>query len=394
MPIYSYQAFDTGGKKRKGLVEASSESEAKRKLREQGVMVSKLSINKKGNSKENLKGEQLLTFTVQLSSLVSAGIPVYESLLALEEQYRNESFARVLLSLCDQIKSGTRLSDAMAAYPDSFNQLFCSMIAAGESAGALDIVLEKLAELLAKQNKLKREIASALIYPGILMVFSLLVISLLLGYVVPSIESIFVGRELNSFTQFVLNVSHIFRHYWWVYIPIISVMVIWIVFKIRTTEGKLWLERNLLKLPLIRTLLVQAAIARFCRTMGTLQKGGLTIIDSLRIARDVMGNKTLEEEIKKAEGRIIEGSSLSLEFSKSRWIPHMVTRMLAVGEDSGTSLMMFNKIADMYEENLEKTVNRLLAFAQPVILIVMGFVIGTVLLAILLPLTDMSSFAM
>ena len=394
MPIYSYQAFDTSGKKRKGLVEASSESEAKRKLREQGIMVSKLALNKKGKSKEILKGEQLLTFTLQLSSLVNAGVPVYESLLALEEQYRDESFARVLLSLCDQIKSGKKLSEAMAAYPDSFNQLFCSMIAAGESAGALDIVLEKLAELLAKQNKLKREIASAMIYPGILMIFSLLVISLLLGYVVPSIESIFVGRELNSFTQFILNVSHIFRNYWWVYLPLISLIVIWVVFKIRTTEGKLWLERNLLKLPLIRTLLIQAAIARFCRTMGTLQKGGLTIIDSLRIARDVMGNKTLEEEIKRAESRIVEGSSLSIELSKSQWIPHMVTRMLAVGEDSGTSLMMFNKIADMYEENLEKTVNRLLAFAQPVILIVMGFVIGTVLLAILLPLTDMSSFAM
>src|ERR1700733_309239 len=226
------------------------------------------------------------------------------------------------------------------------------------------------------------------------MVFSLLVISLLLGYVVPSIESIFAGRELNSFTQFVLNVSHIFRNYWWVYLPLISLIAIWIFFKIRTEEGKLWLERNLLKLPLLRTMLIQAAIARFCRTMGTLQKGGLTIIDSLRIARDVMGNKTLEEEIKRAEGRIVEGSTLSVELSKSRWVPHMVARMLAVGEDSGTSLMMFNKIADMYEENLEKTVNRLLAFAQPVILITMGFVIGTVLLAILLPLTDMSSFAM
>jgi general secretion pathway protein F len=394
MPIYSYQAFDISRKKHKGLIEASSENEAKRKLREQGILVSKLALNKKSKSKENLKGEQLLTFTLQLSYLVNAGIPVYESLLALEEQYRKESFARILLSLCDQIKAGSRLSEAMGQYPDSFNQLFCSMIAAGESAGALDVVLEKLAELLAKQNKLKREIASALIYPGILMVFSFLVISLLLGYVVPSIESIFVGRELNSFTQFILNLSHIFRNYWWIYLPIISLIIIWVFFKIRTLEGKLWLERNLLKLPLLRTMLIQAAIARFCRTMGTLQKGGLTIIDSLRIARDVMGNKTLEEEIKRAEGRIIEGSTLSIELSKSRWVPHMVSRMLAVGEDSGTSLMMFNKIADMYEENLEKTVNRLLAFAQPVILIVMGFVIGAVLLAILLPLTDMSSFAM
>lgn len=394
MPIYTYQAIDNRGKKRKGLIEASSEGEAKSKLRDQGAMVSKLTLQKAGKAKENLKGDQLLTFTLQLSYLVSAGVPIYESLIALEEQYRNEPFARVILSLCEQIKGGTPLSSAMAAFPDSFNHLYCSMIAAGESAGALDIVLEKLAELLAKQNKLKSDIMGALIYPAILMTFSLLVIGLLLGYVVPSIESIFAERQLNSFTQLVLNLSYIFRTFWWIYLPIILLTAAWLYLKIRKPEGKMWLERNLLKVPLISTLMIQTAIARFCRTMGTLQKGGLTVIDSLRIAREVMGNKTLEEDIKRAENRIVEGSTLSAELARSRWIPHMVSRMLAVGEDSGTSTAMFNKIADLYEENLEKTLNRLLAFAQPVILIFMGAVIGTVLLAILLPLTDMSSFAM
>lgn len=394
MPIYSYQALDSKGKKKKGLIEASTESEAKIRLRDQGIMVSKLIPHKSANSKENLKGEQLLTFTLQLSYLVNAGVPVYESLIALEEQYRHEPFARVILSICEQIKSGARLSDAMAKYPYSFNHLYTSMIAAGESAGALDIVLEKLAELLAKQNKLKGEIISAAIYPSVLIVFSILVISVLLGYVVPSIESIFADRELNSFTNFILNASYIFRNYWWVYLPIIILSVTWVYFRLRSEEGKLWLEKKFLKLPIIKNLLIQGAIARFCRTMGTLLRGGLTVIDSLRISREVMGNKTLEDEIKRAENKIVEGSTLSTELAKSKWIPHMVSRMLAVGEDSGTTIVMFNKIADMYEENREKTLNRLLAFSQPVILIVMGAVILAVLLAILLPLTDMSSFAM
>jgi general secretion pathway protein F/type IV pilus assembly protein PilC len=393
MPIYSYQAIDNQGKKRTGLIEAHSETEARAKLRDLQVMVTNVAVKTAAKTKEHLRGEKLLTFTIQLSHLINSGVPIYESLIALEEQYRTESFARIILSLCEQIKSGTPLSEAMAMYPDSFDHLYCSMIAAGESAGALDMVLVKLSELLDKQYKLRSSIVTAMIYPAILSGFALLVISVLLGFVIPSIEGIFAERQLNTFTTIVLYISHIFRDYWWLYIPGIAIIASWSVYQLRTPTGKLWLEKTLLKTPLFRTLLVQAAVARFCRTMGTLLNGGLTVIDSLRIAREVMNNKTLEEEIKRAETRIVEGSSLSTELQRSRLIPHMVSRMLAVGEESGTSVIMFNKIAEMYEDNLENTLNRILAFAQPVILIFMGVVIGTVLLAILLPMTDISSFA-
>lgn len=394
MPLYNYQAIDSQGKKLSGLIDAHNEREAKNKLREQGLMMTKLAVKKGATRKENLRGEQLLTFTLQLSQLIAGGVPIYESLVALEEQYRTESFNRVLLSLCEQIKGGKKLSEAMAAFPDSFDRLYCSMIAAGESAGALETVLEKLSELLAKQDKLKKDIQTAMIYPAILASFSLLIIAMLLGFVVPSIEGIFADRDLNAFTQFVINASHFARDWWWVYIPLTIGAVTWFIFSIRTPAGKHWLERQLLKLPLIRRMIVQTAVARFCRTMGTLQKGGLTIIDSLRIARKVMRNITLEEEIKHAEARIIEGSSLSAELARSKWVPHMVSRMLAVGEDAGTTVLMLDKIADMYETNLEKTLDRIMALAQPVILIVMGTIIGAVLLSILLPMTDMSSFAL
>lgn len=345
-------------------------------------------------SKENLKGEQLATFTLQLSQLVGAGVPIYESLVALEEQYRNEPFDRIILAICEKIKAGMPLSQAMNEFPNTFDRLYCSMITAGESSGALEVVLERLSELLIKQDKLKKSIMTAMIYPSILGGFALVVIAMLLGFVIPSIEGIFADRKLNTFTQAIIALSHFFTTWWWVYIPTFLALVLWLVFKLRTQSGKLWLERNLLKLPLIRSVLIQAAVARFCRTMGTLQKGGLTIIDSLRIAREVMQNVTLEEEIRRAEGRIVEGSSLSKEMAKSRYIPHMVSKMLAVGEESGTTLIMLNKIADMYEQNLEKTLDRVMALAQPIILIVMGTIIGSVLVAILLPLTDMSSFRM
>lgn len=391
MPLYQFQAIDANGAKRSGLLEAQNERDAKEKLREQGLMVAKLSLKTSSSGRQNLRGDNLVAFTMQLSQLLNAGVPLYESLIALEEQYRTESYHRIILSLCDQIKAGSSLSAAMSAYPGSFDKLYRSMITAGESVGALDVVLDKLSHLLSKQNDLKKQIVTAMIYPAILASFSFLIILMLLGFVVPSIEGIFAGRQLNGFTQFVLSLSHFFRDYWWLYIPGIAGIIGFLVYKIRSAAGKLWIERHFLKVPLIRTLMIQTSVARFCRTMGTLQLGGLTMIDSLRIAREVMRNVVLEEEMQTAEARIIEGSSLSAELKQSKWIPTMVSRMLAVGEDAGSTVTMLNKIADMYEADLEKTLQRLVALAQPVILIFMGVIIGVVLLGILLPLSDISS---
>lgn len=394
MPLYNYEAIDASGKRRAGLIDAQSEKDAKEKLRSQGAMVKKLQLRSGISKKQNLRGDTLLAFTLQLSQLLNAGVPLYESLLTLEEQYRNEPYHRVILSLCEQIKAGQSLSQGMGHFPESFDKLYRAMVTAGESVGALDLVLDKLSQLLQKQNKLKKQIITAMIYPGVLAAFSLLIIFMLLGFVVPSIEGIFEGRQLNGFTEFVLGISRGFRSYWWIFFPVVIGSIAYLIYFLRSQKGKLWIQKNMLKVPLIRTLIVQTCVARFCRTMGTLQLGGLPIIDSLRISREVMHNIVLEEEVKRAETKIIEGSSLSTELSRSRYIPHMVTRMLAVGEESGNAVTMLNKIAEIYEGEIEKSLDRVMALAQPVILIVMGAIIGTVLMAILLPLTDVSSFTM
>lgn len=394
MPLYNYEALDPSGKRRSGLIEAQNEKEAKDKLRSQGAMVKKLTLRTSISRRQNLKGDMLLAFTMQLSQLLNAGIPLYEGLQALEEQYRGESCHRVILSLCEQIKAGQSLSQAMSSFPESFDKLYRAMVMAGESVGALDIVLEKLSQLLQKQNKLKKQIITAMIYPAILASFSLLIILMLLGFVVPSIEGIFADRQLNSFTEFVLGTSRAFRSYWWIFFPLMTGLIVYAVFFIRSPKGQLWLQRYSLQIPLIKTLVIQTCVARFCRTMGTLQQGGLPVIDSLRISREVMHNVVLEEEIKKAEGKIIEGSSLSHELLHSHYFPGLVARMLAVGEEAGNATTMLNKVADMYEGEIEKSLDRVMALAQPVILIVMGTVIGIVLIAILLPLTDVSSFTM
>ncbi|MBA2368501.1 MAG: type II secretion system F family protein [Candidatus Protochlamydia sp.] len=393
MPLYQYHYVDGQRKKRSGMIDALNEREAKLKLRDQGLLVTRIEAKSKVRSRQNLKGDSLVSFTVQLSQLVNAGIPLYESLNAIEEQSRGESYHRIVLSLCEQIRAGVSLSTAMGTYPDSFDKLYCGMVSAGEAVGTLGPVLEKLTHFLAKHMKLKKQITTAMIYPCILGGFSMLIICLLLGFVVPSLEGIFAERKLNAFTNAILGLSHIFRDFWWLYIPAVIGGGFWSIWKIRSPKGKLWLEKVLLRVPVIKNLVIQTAVARFCRTMGTLLQGGLNMMESLRISRGVMRNVVLEKEILTAEGKIIEGHSLSKELGRSRYFPSMVSRMLAVGEESGTSVVMLSRIADMYENELEKTLDRIMALAQPVILIVMGLVIGTVLLAIMLPLTDVSSFS-
>ncbi|NGX57621.1 MAG: Type II secretion system protein F [Chlamydiae bacterium] len=392
MPLYHYHALDSHSKKHKGVIEAQGEKEAKIKLRDRGLMVTQLSTKVKVSSKENLKSEALVTFTFQLSQLVNAGVPLYQSLVTIEEQNHRERYHRILLSLCDQIKGGSSLSESMKAYPDSFSKLYSSMIAAGEASGNLGLVLERLTELLSKQQKLKGEITTSMIYPGVLAIFSLLVIGLLLGFVVPSIEGIFVDRKLNNFTRFVLGMSHFFRDWWWVYIPLIFCGVGFVVWQFYTEKGREKIEKLLMRVPVVKTLIIQAALTRFSRTMATLQQGGLTIIESLRMSRAVLNNRLLEREVAEAEQKIMEGSSLSQELKQSRYIPSIVPTMLAIGEETGKSVTMLHSIADMYESSLEKTLGRLVALAQPVILIVMGGIIGLVMLAILLPLSDIASF--
>lgn len=393
MPLYQYQYVDTSGKRKSGSIEAQGDREAREKLRGQGFLVTQMQVKSKVSRKQNLKGDHLLAFTVQLSQLINSGVPLYESLIALEEQSRGDSYHRVILSLCEQIRSGTSLSAAMNTFPESFDKLYCGMVAAGEAVGASGPVLEKLTQFLSRSMKLKKQIVTAMIYPGILGGFSLLIICVLLGFVVPSLEGIFADRKLNAFTNSVLVFSHLFRAYWWAYFPLAIGSVIFGIWKLRSPKGRLWMEKLVLKIPLLKVLVIQTAVARFCRTMGTLLQGGLNMIESLRISRTIMRNVVLEKEIQIAEGKIIEGRSLSQELKRSIYFPPLVARMLRVGEESGTNVVMLNRIADMYEGEIEKTLDRVMAMAQPVILIVMGVVIGAVLLAILLPLTDVSSFS-
>lgn len=392
MPLFTYQALNLQGKKIKGAIEAETGREAKEKLRDQGLMVANLNLSNGVTRKENLRGDSLVTFTMQLGQLISGGIPLYEALMALEDQFRSEPGHRVILSLCEQIKRGKSMSAAMQDFPGSFDQQYRAMIIAGESVGDLSSSLDRLSELLKKQSLLQKKLITSAIYPVILMSFSLLILSLLVGFVVPSIEGVFEGRELNTLTNFVIGSSHFFRSWWWLVIPLFLAAIAGVIYQLTTFKGKLWRQRISLKMPLIRTLTIQASVARFSRTMGTLQEGGVPMIESIRIGREVMHNCVLEEEMLRAEKRIIEGTSLSKELARSLYIPKLVIKMVSVGEETGNMGSMLHRVADFYEAELEKNLDRLMALSQPAILLLMGALIGLILMAVFLPLTDMQSF--
>ncbi len=383
MPLYSYRYLNSSGRRLRGVIDAFSLVEAKSKLLSQGIMVVHLASEARSDRKHSLRGQPLVTFTTQLATLLKAGMPVFESLTALEEQMLGEKCHRIIASLCERIRGGTSLSDALRAHPTSFDSLYCAMVAAGEASGALDTVLDRLASLLSKQLHARKQLITALIYPAVIASFCTLVIFLLLTFAIPSIENLFEGRTLSSFTAAVLAVSHFLSRAWPIYIPLLAI-------------GGFFIRRHApalaFRLPLFRTLIIQSSLARFSRTLSTLQQGGLPLIDSLQLARQVIPNPALAAAIKHAEKRVIEGGSLAAELQKNPLIPKLVGRMLRVGEESGDLKPMLTQIADLYEGEVERTLTRLTALAQPAILLVMGGIVGIIMLAVLLPLTDVSSF--
>lgn len=388
MPLYRYQALDSKGKSKSGLLDASSELDAKERLRSQGLMVKQLSVRKEGGSRENLKSDALIVFSIQLSQLLQAGIPLYESLTTIEEQYRGNASHRILVSLSTQIKEGSSLSRAMSAFPKSFSPLYCSMIAAGESVGAVPQVLEQVVLLLSKQQALRTQIVTAMLYPGILAGFCLVIIGVLLGFVIPSIEGMFEGRELNGFTAAVFGVSHLVREKGIFLLILLAALIALVMYGLRQPIWQRRYQQLILALPFFSTLTQYTATARFSRTLTTLLDGGMPMIEALATARKTVGNAILEKDLERVEEKILSGSTLGTELIKLTWIPPMASRMIAAGEIAGTTIPMLKKVAEMYEQEVEKRLARIMTLAQPAILLIMGGIIGIVMVAILLPMSQ------
>ena len=391
MALFQYSALSSNGKKTTGLVNADSLDQAKEQLRKQKILVTKLALYKKQPSDQTLTPTLLLNLTRDLHALLRAGLPLYDSLLILQEKYDRTKACSLLLNLCDQVKEGQHLSEALARYPKIFDDVYVSMVKAGEESGSLTNSFEKLSKLIARAQGLKKKMTTAMIYPIFLGSFCLLVIGALLFFLIPSMQELFEGRPLHPLTQLVLSISSFLNeNAFWIF-SLIGSLVLLTTFFMKQKAGKEFRQKLFLRIPIIDRLTTEAVMTRFCRVFSVLLHGGVTLLDSLRLAKLVMQHSQFEQIIAQAETRVVEGKKLSEELEKSPLIPQLVTRMIAIAEESGNMAKMMQHVSDIYEEDLERSLTRLTSFLQPVMLLFLGMIVAIILLSVLLPLTDVSS---
>jgi len=382
MSQFVYIAVDKLGAKRKGALEANTLQEAKERIRSQGWTL--LEISLKGFKGNKLSTEELLPFTLQMGELLSAGLPLYEALQSMKQERTASKSLPIIETLIDEIKKGNSLSQALSKFPETFDARYRSLVASGEAVGALDKVFVRIRELLEKELKIKQELVSALTYPMILTVFSVIVVAVLLLFVVPSVEDMFEGRPPQGLTAFVFGTSHLLRDHPFV---LISSFV--------GLGSGLWIWRKKLKpylfaAPVVGTLLTRGALGRFCRTLGTLLGGGLPLTEALDLSVSVLNHPRLEEVISKSREKIFEGRRLSHEWRRSGFFPSLILQLVAMGEETGNLGGAFLKGADLLDREVEKRSQQLLSMLQPVILILLGGVIGLVMISILLPMSEMT----
>ena len=392
MPLFKYRAFSKNGMKLSGVIDADSFLMAKEKLKKQEVIVTALSVMEKGQKEIVLEPVMLLAFTREIAQLLRAGLPLYETLVTIEEKYRGVKVHSLFIDLCDSLKGGSSLSAALKKYPKSFDTIYLSMVSAGEETASLPEVFDQLGLLIYRQQKIKKKLVSSLTYPCFLGVFCLLVICGLLFFVIPSMQELFEGRRLHPITQCVMSLSK------WMnaHVQTLAISIVGFIgsvfFLFRHKNTRSLFQKLYLKIPFCKSLVIHSGLIRFCQANSMLLAGGVPLLESLVLSRKVIKQVLLEDLIEAAEKKIIEGQPLSDQLKLSPLIPRLVPRMLAIAEEAGNMSQMMKNIAEIYEEEMEKNLTYLTTFLQPALLILLGGIVGIVVLSILLPLTDVSSF--
>ena len=392
MALFKYEALAGDGKKVEGAVNADSLEIAKELLKRQKILVTKIFDTQEKNSKSELSDAILLGFTRDLAQLLQAGIPLYESLLAIEEKYQRTKYHTIFLDLCDKVKHGKLLSKALSLYPKSFDQIYIAMVSSAEETGSLAEVFFQLEKLIERQQKLKKQLLSAMIYPAFLFSFCIIVTAALFFFLIPSMQQLFEGRELHPLTQTILNISAFLNAHGLKLVIGAFLTFIGAAIAFRQETSRLFIKKWNLKIPLFKRLITASVMVRFARALSVMLSSSVSMIDALRLSKKIMKHPLFEEVISQAELKIMQGHKLSEELSKSELFPSLVVRMISIAEESGKISDMLLNISKIYEEELEKNLSRLTSLLQPVVLLFLAIVVGIVVLSILLPLTDVGSF--
>jgi len=334
----------------------------------------------------------LAVFTRQLATLVKAGMPILRSLEVLARQEKRAAFREVVESLADTIRSGGNFSDGLAANEKVFDRLYVNMVKAGEAGGVLDVVLERLAVFMEKAQKIAGKVKAAMIYPVIIICVALVIVAILMVVVVPKFEDIFSGllkgQPLPALTQALMDVSRFMQQHY--VLALAALAGLWIGFKIfsRTSVGRRFIDWFLINMPLLGDLFLKAAIARFTRTFGTLLSSGVPILQALIITRDTSGNVHVANAIDVVHERVKEGDSVAKPLESTRVFPGMVTSMIEVGEETGAMPDMLTRIADSYDDEVDNAVAGLTSIIEPIMIVFMAVMVGTIVIALFLPLVS------
>jgi general secretion pathway protein F len=405
MPVYQYVGIDQKGKRANGMVDADSERAARFKLRRQGVFPTTLTAQGSASAPQKIgmnfdvskllnrvKVRDVAIMTRQLSSLLNAGIPLVESIEALTEQLENAKLKAILTEVREEVVAGGKLSDSLGKHPAIFGNLYVNMINAGEASGALDVVLMRLADFTEGQAALRSKVIGAMVYPVIMTVVGVALLSMLLVYVVPKVTKIFedMNEALPLPTRVLMAVSGMLQHYWYLILLGIPVAILAIRKLMRTPKGRAWWDAKSLKIPLFGKLQLMIIVSRFARTLATLLASGVPLIQAMDITRNLVTNTKLRKVIEDTRDAVREGDNMADPLMRSGQFPPIVTRMIAVGERTGGLEKMLERVADNYDTEVDTTVSTLTTILEPVMILVMAGVVSFVVMSILLPILKMN----
>ncbi|HEY6973231.1 MAG TPA: type II secretion system F family protein [Nitrospiraceae bacterium] len=404
MATFAYVGRNRSGAVKKGELTAKTRDEAVDQLRKQNVVVTSLEerAGKGGGFNLNslmgsgLTDKDLVVFTRQFGTMINAGLPLVQCLEILSTQSENKVLRATVGEVKTHVEAGSTFSDALRRFPKVFDDLYVNMVHAGEVGGLLDTILTRLAKHIEKAMKLKGQIKSAMVYPSAIIGVAVIVISVLMIWVIPIFAKMF--NELSGGkvglpgpTQLVIDVSNIFQSYWYVMLGVIVTLVFGIKKYYATAPGRMNIDRLLLKIPVVGDLIRKASVAKFTRTLGTLISSGVPLLEGLLICAKTSGNKVIEEVLINARVSISGGKTIADPLAKSEVFPKMVTHMIAVGESTGALDAMLGKIADFYEDEVDQAVASLTSLLEPVMMVVLGVVIGFIVIAMYLPIFQMAN---
>jgi type IV pilus assembly protein PilC len=393
MSEFVWEARARSGELRKGVMDADDEPAVQARLRSQQLMPTKIKKKGKGFSLKFGTGvdlKEVVTFTRLFATMIDAGLPIVQCLDILCNQTDNKMFAVILRDVKANVEQGATFSDSLRRHPKVFDQLYVNLVQAGEVGGILDTILNRLAIYNEKAIKLRRQVRGAMVYPSAVLVIFTLVLSILLGWVIPSFKTIFkdlgASDELPYLTQIVIAVSETFIH-WLPLIVLCAVgLIVGVYYFNKTYRGKKLFHTMWLKAPVIGPVLRKVAVARFTRTLGTLLSSGVPILDALEIVAKTAGNVVIEEAIMYSRAKISEGKNMAGPLMETNVFPPMVVQMVGVGEQTGALDGMLSKIADFYEEEVDVAVSALTSLIEPIMMVGIGGTVGVVLIAMYLPI--------